>query len=45
VHLSARHGAVAGRRPVSLIVVVATVVGIWFGLHAPGRRFVVLRRS
>jgi hypothetical protein len=30
---------------VSLIVVVATVVGIWFGLRAPGRRFVVLRRS
>jgi len=33
--MSAGHPAVAGRRPVSLIVVAATVLGLWFGLRPP----------
>lgn len=33
--MSARHAAADARRPVSLLLAVATVLGIWFGLRAP----------
>ena len=33
--MSARHAAAGARRPVSLLMVAATVLGVWFGLRAP----------